>query len=308
MPVARSPEISAVICTFNRDTYLCKALDSLVHQTLSRELFEVLVVDNGISEATRRVVEGYSHKFDVRYMPEPKLGIAHARNAGWRGVRSPLLAYLDDDCVACPQWLELILFSFHSVEPAPACVGGSVTPLWETPRPPWLSDRLLKYLSMVTYEGEAKWLEQPVLVTANLAFTKDILAYVGGFDIDLGHKGQHLLCGEDTLALARVIATGKGCYYDARINVGHHVLPTRLTRRWFVKRAFLGGISKSIVDARIEPVPTQKRLWASLRSAAWACSLRHNTRLFSSPNGPESVTDLCARAYALGRAYGSLIR
>ena len=121
-------QISAIICTHNRDTYLGAAIDSLLAQDFVGE-FEVVVVDNGSSDRTREVVEHRSHNPRLKYVFEPVIGLSVARNTGARVASSEILAYLDDDAEANSHWLQ-VLYSAYQDNPKLAIAGGKVTLLW----------------------------------------------------------------------------------------------------------------------------------------------------------------------------------
>jgi glycosyltransferase involved in cell wall biosynthesis len=98
------PQISAIICTHNRDAYLGAAIDSLLAQSFAGE-FEVIVVDNASTDRTREVVNDRLPHPRLHYIYEPVIGLSVARNTGATTARSPILAYLDDDAVASSAWL-----------------------------------------------------------------------------------------------------------------------------------------------------------------------------------------------------------
>src|SRR3990172_11341947 len=104
---------SAIICTHNRAEYLTKAIQSLVGQSISKDRYEIIVVDNCSTDFTKEVVERFSSKNYIRYIYEPTLGANYARNTGWRNARGKYVAYLDDDTVACHIWLDKILEVFE---------------------------------------------------------------------------------------------------------------------------------------------------------------------------------------------------
>ena len=101
--------ISAVVCTLNRATYLARAVESLVNQTYPKEYYEIIVVDNGSTDNTREVVEQFSQCAIIRYIYEPVKGLSQARNTGWQAAAGKYVAYLDDDAIARPRWLEKML-------------------------------------------------------------------------------------------------------------------------------------------------------------------------------------------------------
>jgi glycosyltransferase involved in cell wall biosynthesis len=95
-----NPVLAVVIATHNRASYLEKALDALSAQTLPSHTFEVIVVDNASTDATREVVSGRIRASrNLRYLPEPRLGASVARNAGWQATSAPYIAFLDDDAI-----------------------------------------------------------------------------------------------------------------------------------------------------------------------------------------------------------------
>jgi GT2 family glycosyltransferase len=100
--------VSVVVSTHNRPERLRHLLRSLEAQTLSRDLFEVVVVDDGSLPPTRELLEaelgrGALMLRTVRH--EQAIGPGGGRHSGWRAARAPLIAFVDDDCAATPEWL-----------------------------------------------------------------------------------------------------------------------------------------------------------------------------------------------------------
>jgi hypothetical protein len=89
------PDISAVICTFNRAGYLERSLGSLLRQRLPRERFEVLLMDNNSTDQTRTVAEQFLERFPHSLPVVEKQGLAHARNVALREACAPVIAYLE---------------------------------------------------------------------------------------------------------------------------------------------------------------------------------------------------------------------
>ena len=106
-------KISVVIATRNRADYLRKALESLAHQTLDPIDYEIIVVDNGSQDETRRVVEKYDTSATLRYIFEPIIGLSRARNAGWKNAQGEIIALIDDDAIANAEWLERYVLAFE---------------------------------------------------------------------------------------------------------------------------------------------------------------------------------------------------
>lgn len=98
--------LSVIICTFNRCGLLLRTLDSLVEQTLDQNEYEVVVIDDGSTDDTRNVVEGYANRLPLTYFYQQNSGLAASKNHGIYASRSKILFFMDDDDVALPTLLE----------------------------------------------------------------------------------------------------------------------------------------------------------------------------------------------------------
>ena len=99
--MATLPRCSVVIPTYNRAELLRRTLDSLSAQDLPRAAFEVLVVDDGSSDSTAEVVEGYHDRLDLRYFFQPDEGwrVAQARNVGIAHATGEVCVFVDSGVV-----------------------------------------------------------------------------------------------------------------------------------------------------------------------------------------------------------------
>jgi glycosyltransferase involved in cell wall biosynthesis len=249
---ARSaPRISAVICTHNRADYLERALGSLTQQSLPVDEFEVLVVDNASTDATAEIARRFVDWLPtLRYLREDRLGLSWARNTGAASCRSPYLAYLDDDARAAPNWLERLLCIFERAERAPACIGGRVWLDWDGAAPAWLPPRYYSVYTHVDHGEEDRPLgDREYVVGANLAFRRDVLLGLGGFDTNLGRKGSVLLSGEESAVVGKIRACGLPIFYAGSAAVWHAVPPARRRRSWLWLRMFWDGASQPLIDS-----------------------------------------------------------
>ena len=246
-------DITAVICTHNRSGYLKKALNSLYDQSLSADRYEIIVVDNASADDTRAVVESIEAERaalgrQMRYVYEAALGLSNARNTALAETQGRYIAYLDDDAIAGPEWLEILLGVFDGDYPGPGCVGGRVDPIWEAPRPSWLPDGLLTYLTIVNWGDHRMSIRKPLWVAgANMAFDTELLRQVGGFSSSLGRKGGLLLSNEETALMQQIEEIGREIVWEPSASVSHHAPPDRLTKRWFRSRARWQGISHAVL-------------------------------------------------------------
>lgn len=256
-PPTAIPRISAIVCTYDRPAILIHAVDSLLAQTLPPADYEIIVVDNKPNAET----ELAARRGHVRYVREPRAGLSLARNAGVLAARAPIVAFMDDDAIASPDWLQRILAAFASLAPRPACVGGRIHLVYETPRPAWLPDELLGLYGAIDWSASPTPLRPGQwLGGGNIAFDRAALEELGGFSPRLGRTPGTLLGMEEVSLCRRLQGRGRPIYYDPTITVGHRVFAERLSRRWLHRRALWQGIS----DARAarEELGAARRLWA----------------------------------------------
>lgn len=262
LPVNASIAISAVIPTFNRAQYLRESIQSLVDQSLPPDRFEIIVVDNKSTDGTRQTVEHeFGHVANLRYIYEPIQGLNQARNTAWHHARGKYIAYLDDDAIASPQWLEKILAAFERVAPTPGCVGGKVDPIWEAPRPEWLPEDMVGLLTVLDLSGDPTVLrDNQWLVGANIAFPRSVLEQLRGFQVGLDRTGTKLLSSGELQLEKRIRQLGLAIYYDPAIHVKHLVPSSRLTRKWFLRRWYWQGVSNAIIEIHSKRLPRSVRL------------------------------------------------
>ncbi|NEQ54143.1 MAG: glycosyltransferase family 2 protein, partial [Leptolyngbya sp. SIO3F4] len=238
--------ISAIICTHNRAQYLGAAIDSLLVQTLKN--IEVIVVDNASTDATAEVVQKRLSDPRLRYVYEATLGLSTARNTGANAAKGDILAYLDDDAEASPQWLASLLEVYQDNDKV-AIAGGKVTLLWPpgVNRPPvWLSDDLASGLGAYDLGDQLKYIKNPSLTPRGLNYSlrKTFLDSVGGFDVNLGRVGKNLLSNEELHMTQLALKQGWQVVYVPEALAAHNVSPARLKPSWFLSRSWWQGISE----------------------------------------------------------------
>ncbi|MGB9499906.1 MAG: glycosyltransferase [Dissulfuribacterales bacterium] len=239
--------ISVVVCTHRNPDLLAKTLDSLSRQTLNKELFEVIVVDNNSQDNTKDVVGKYS---EVRYVLETELGLSHARNTGISAARGDIIAFIDDDAEASPVWVEALLKTYDSV-PQACAVGGKVLPIWDAQKPEWLTEKYYRSLSLVEWGENPRSLHWPErIIGTNCSFRRQVFTDIGHFDTSLGRIGSAMLGNEDTEIQQRIHSSGHLVYYTPQAVVYHHVPASRMTKEYFQRRLEGTRVSEVILTLR----------------------------------------------------------
>jgi glycosyltransferase involved in cell wall biosynthesis len=230
-------DITVILCTYNRSQMLEQALASVAKQELLEATsWEVLVVDNNSTDATRDVAEQFCRAYPgrFRYLFEPRPGKSHALNTGIREARGGILAFMDDDVTVSPAWLANLTCSLRDGTSAGA--GGRILPGWSGPPPEWLSlaDRLaLGPLVAFDLGSESGALREPPSGT-NMAFRKEMFVKHGGFRTDLGPRPGCEIRGEDTEFASRLLIAGETLRYEPSAVVYHPVPESRLRKKYFL--------------------------------------------------------------------------
>lgn len=250
----RNLDVTVAICTYGRYNGAVRALESIASQATSNVVVQqIIVVDNApdYASAARATFIDTAASFPrVRIIVEPQLGVSHARNRALYSCTSPLIAYLDDDCRASPQWLNALVSTYLSAGAGVGGVGGRVEGEWSVPPPPWLSAPLLQYLSLLDW-GPARLPVLPprYLLGGNVLYPVDDVKRVGGFRCYLGRIGDTLLSNEEVDLCDRLVYCGARLIYEPAALVTHVIDPSRLTVQWFRRRVFWQAISDVLLDS-----------------------------------------------------------
>jgi glucosyl-dolichyl phosphate glucuronosyltransferase len=243
-------DASVIVCTYNRAESLRETLRALCAQkTTAPRRWEVIVVDNNSSDHTRDVVQEMRHEsFSLRYEFERAQGLSHARNRGIRAAHGEVLLFTDDDVLPEPDWLDTTLLGLEKYR-ADAC-GGFVAPIWETPPPPWLTERFYGFLAIRTDRNDDYPITQASQAPfgANMAMRRAVFDRVGLFDTNRGRKGKVLASGEDGDMFERILAAGLRAVFLGQSRVRHKVESFRLTKRYFRRWRF--QTSRNIAQSR----------------------------------------------------------
>ena len=184
---------------------MARTIEGALRQTYP--LDEILVIDDGSRDRTREIASRYP----VRIVSHDRnRGLAAARNTGFRSARNELVASLDADCVAEPDWLEKLLP--HLEDPKVAGAGGRLEETVLTS----LADRW-RQAHLPENWGNAVVVNPPFLFGANGLHRKSALEEVGGYDEVTWIAG----CGEDTDMSRKLRQKGYKLIYDPVALVKH---------------------------------------------------------------------------------------
>ena len=256
MITRRPSRASVLIATYNRAVLLGQTLDRLAAIRPRLTDWDVVVIDNNSTDDTRAIVASRMTRFPVplQYVFERAQGRSHALNAGIAITTAPVLVFTDDDVIVGGEWLDAAttpLLEDSEIE----YTGGPVRPIWETPRPAWLSaDRsdLWGTIAICDYGSDSFVFEERrrVPLGANMAVRRRLFERIGPFDARLGRSNGRQLLGQEVpelLARSRGIGA-RGLYVPAMV-VDHHVPAQRLTKAYFRRWWYGKGLSRARLDS-----------------------------------------------------------
>ena len=245
-------QFSIVIPTYNRADELRGTLSSL-SKLSSGAAWELLVVDNNSTDATRDVVARAAEQFPVElhYLLEREQGRSAALNAGIRASRGEIVVTTDDDVRVDPDWLDRAGDALTSLE----CdyVGGRVLPLWGAPRPEWIPDhggRQWAVIALLDYGAEpipffTRAHHGPLGV--NMAFRRKAFDRAGLWDNSVGRRKGTLLGQEVREWMFRARAAGLRGSYAPSMVVRHVIQKERLRKQYFRRWYYWNGVSRALL-------------------------------------------------------------
>lgn len=241
--VSISMQVSVIICayTMQRWSDICEAIESLSNQTrLPEEI--VLVVDHN-DELLARARAAFETPVRV-VANQCERGLSGGRNTGIAVAKGELLGFLDDDAVAAPDWLEILID--HCAAPHVLGVTCRVVPQWRGVPPVWFPEEFMWTVGCY-YRGlpEQVGAVRNVFGGAMLA-KREVFDAIGGMTGALGRSGKSLISCEDTEMCIRARAAFPGHEFLIVPNaeVFHKVPADRLTWHYYLRRCFAEGKSK----------------------------------------------------------------
>jgi glycosyltransferase involved in cell wall biosynthesis len=255
-------DLSIIIPTFNRAASLARTLKSIAAVARPSDAIEILVIDNGSTDQTQEVYNSAKAKnktHEWRYFYDDMPGLLSGRHRGAKEAQGEILAYLDDDVLLAPSWLEALKDAFS--DPEVALVGGPSTPQYEIDPPAWLNalwsefegGRMCGALSLIEL-GNVKRPTNPTWVWGlNFSIRKKVLYECGGFHPDCVPKALQRYQGDGEIGLSlKIKAKGLLAFYSPNVAVTHLIPASRLTLGAFEQRAFFQGVCDSYTRIRRE--------------------------------------------------------
>lgn len=217
-------QVSVIVCTRDRAYAITACLNSIAAslQNVAPAFAEILVVDNGSTDATSQTVKTWAEScaFPVRLLHEEKKGLSHARNCGMAAAQGALIIFTDDDCRLDLNHIADAL-RHDAADEEPVLRGGRVE----------LGNSEDLPLSIKTQATPMRWTRQmrsarhenvaDAIVGCNMALRKTLAQKIGWFDPRFG-AGSSIPGGEDTDYIYRAYLADVTLEYVPDMVVYHH--------------------------------------------------------------------------------------
>ncbi len=271
--------VSVIVPTHARAALVMRLLESLAGQTLAPAAYEVIVVHNFTDDGTESLVRDWcaQQPFVARYFRKDYKGPARSRDFGARTANAAVVAFIDDDCVAGPQWLAEGLAAFdHGGQPhvastasgQPALVQGRTLALAQRPaRFPYRTIQIEQ--SSIFFE------------TCNIFYDRAVFLHIGGFSPDF----LDAYFGEDTDLGWKLVSAGHPAVFAPAAVVRHEVHEVSLAH-WMFEPARFGRLPDLV-----------RRYPALRRHMMWRYFFSRETLLF---NGFVLALLVCLLSPAIG--------
>jgi glycosyltransferase involved in cell wall biosynthesis len=253
--------VSVIIPVYNDSERLKLCLQALENQTYSKDLYEVIVVDNASEEDIKSVVSQFSQ---AKYTYENEPGSYVARNQGISIAKGEILAFTDSDCIPASDWIEKGVTNLSNI-PNCGLVAGRIDLFFKNPDKP-TGVELFEKIELNFFQDE-KIQKYQFGMTANIFTFKDVMDNIGNFD-------STLKSGGDRQWGQRVFAAGYKQVYADDACVAHparhsyYELRKRITRlvggsfdRLMITNPSSMDIVKDIVDTFKPPFRSLYRAW-----------------------------------------------
>ncbi|WP_439026669.1 glucosyl-dolichyl phosphate glucuronosyltransferase [Haloarchaeobius sp. DT45] len=251
-------KVSVVVCTYPTDRYECfhECVESVLGQTY--EDMEVVLIIDGNEEVHEWTVDDFGQEPNVRiHCNDENRGISYSRTKGAELADGEIVAMIDDDATAEPDWIETLVETYETTDAL--AVGGDVRPDWQVEKPDFFPDEFYWLVGCVEPGFAEDGEEVRNTYGSNISYRRDVFLNVGGYDPNTGRKGEkHLQAHEAPAGIRMLEEYGRGMVFNEDAVVHHKLFDYRGNYRWLVSRSFWQGYSKRVMDLLYPNAPDDK--------------------------------------------------
>lgn len=249
--------VTVIICTRNRAASLRETLRAMTKLRIPPAAdWELLIIDNGGSDDTGRVVRDFESDLPVRHVVEPDPGISVARNRGIAEAAGDYACWTDDDATVAPDWLAAYVAAFRR-HPEAVIFGGRIIPELEAPSPDWFVRCLTCWpLTSVTAARDMGDAVSPITPAAGqMPWGANFAVRMREqkrhrYDPELGVSPRHRRAGEESDLIYRIMMAGGIGWWVPAALVRHRIAASRQTWDYILDYARALGESAAYAHDR----------------------------------------------------------
>lgn len=238
--------VTVLFSTRNRGGALAPVLDRFSLLKAPAGGWKLVVVDNGSSDNTCSLLEGYRDRLPLTIVTEPRPGKNRALNTALPQLEGDLVVLTDDDVLPQPDWL-VQLCRAADEHPEASLFGGCVLPHWSQPRPAWLVESAVPFSVLFAQQcREAGACSYEAIFGPNMAVRASVFAAGFRFSEAVGPDETRRMyaMGGETEFLRRLDAAGYKGHFVPDAVVGHIIRPEQLDEQWILHRGYRYGIGE----------------------------------------------------------------
>jgi glycosyltransferase involved in cell wall biosynthesis len=237
--------ISVIIATHNRAQVLDDTLEHMAEVDRQNLNAEFVIVDNGSSDSTGKVIEKHKEFLPIRHLFESKPGQNCARNRGLLdGALGEIVVFTDDDIRPHDDWLQVISSSCQRW-PQYDVFGGRIYPLWPSKEMPnWTHTRFIQELGYAYHDyaqSEGLYELGRYPSSGNMWMRKQVFADGTRFDESIAWHPRNQIMATETIFLKNLTEHGRRIMHCPAAIVGHKIAPSQVSLLYILKRAYSWG-------------------------------------------------------------------
>lgn len=221
--------------------------------------WKLLVVDNGSTDDTPRVLESFSDRLPMQILTQPERGKNKALNAAIPHIEGDMAVFTDDDILVAPDWLRRIRAAADA-HPDFHIFGGRIAARWPFPPPQWLLDEapLEEAFAITPPVPEEGPVSGDFIWGANMAVRVDLFDAGMRFDEAVGPAAGNYIMGSEVEFTTRAELDGWKCWRVRDAVVEHLIQRHQLEPGWIIQRGFRAGRQRGVAE------------WRAAEATGWA--------------------------------------
>ena len=289
--------LTVLLATRNGEAVLPRMLEGYRQIQPPSVRWKMLIVDNGSTDATAKIIEGFRAQLPLDMLREPVPGKSRALNSAIPALQGKLIVITDDDTIPHPSFLvawEKFLNSRQECE----LFGGTIDPLFDSPPPKWML-RMQQHFAFMFSARDLP--EGPIdpgdIYGPNMAVRASIFDRGSRFDERIGPNALDPAypMGSETEFCRRVASLGARSWFASEPRVNHIVRSNQLTSAAWAERAYRTGRGRAYQMLKRGDIPDFPAPSAADRLARFSPLAHHRLKSLCTRRLAQGFRDECAR-------------